>query len=98
MTARVAGVVRLQYNRNHLQQVVRQGMVNPSSMMINLPEKNGPVAQLVRASDFADEQYHLMGRRRGNFAVVTSQIRGTLPGNADGNPEPSPRFREGVET
>ena len=39
-----------------------------------------------------------MGRRKGNFAVVTSQIRGTLPGNADGNPEPNPTFGEGVET
>lgn len=60
--------------------------------------KNGPLAQLVRASDLADDKCHLWGRHRGNSLVVTSQIRGTLPDNADGNPEPSPKVREGVET
>ena len=99
MVARVADVVRLQYNVTHLQRVVRIGCGKPFIEDDKFTsEKNGPVAQLVRAPDFVDEQYHLMGRRRGNFAVVTSQIRGTLPGNADGNPEPSPKFREGVET
>lgn len=79
--------------------VIRKGDVKPFIYDDKcVREKNGPVAQLVRAPDLADEQCHLMGRRRGNFTVVTSQIRGTLPGNTDGNPEPSPRFREGVET